>query len=267
MIVLDPAVGRLTGRDTGPGRFARAGGDLRRVPRRPAPPQPGARPPRPHRRRVGGRHPRAPRPRALPRQPQQRKAGLRPRRGGRGTGCAGGPRERQRRAARPRRGHRRARHQRRGPAPRRPPARARCRRRGDGRRRRRLPTRRRRRHKIKKDDAGGVPDPIALERTADVLAEVVAALRPRVGGRSSSVSPRRPAMPPARSSTTRAPSSRARAATSSWSTRSATARPSRSTTTRLSCSGRDGSLTEVPEGAKRTVAEAVWDSVVPLLHA
>jgi phosphopantothenoylcysteine decarboxylase/phosphopantothenate--cysteine ligase len=29
-------------------------------------------------------------------------------------------------------------------------------------------------HKIKKDDAGGVPAPIALERTADVLAEVVA---------------------------------------------------------------------------------------------
>jgi len=28
-------------------------------------------------------------------------------------------------------------------------------------------------HKIKKDDAGGVPDPIALERTADVLAELV----------------------------------------------------------------------------------------------
>ena len=29
-------------------------------------------------------------------------------------------------------------------------------------------------HKIKKDDTGGVPAPIALERTADVLAEVVA---------------------------------------------------------------------------------------------
>jgi phosphopantothenoylcysteine decarboxylase / phosphopantothenate---cysteine ligase len=28
-------------------------------------------------------------------------------------------------------------------------------------------------HKIKKDDAGSVPDPVALERTADVLAEVV----------------------------------------------------------------------------------------------
>jgi phosphopantothenoylcysteine decarboxylase/phosphopantothenate--cysteine ligase len=28
-------------------------------------------------------------------------------------------------------------------------------------------------HKIKKDDVGGVPDPIALERTADVLAELV----------------------------------------------------------------------------------------------
>jgi phosphopantothenoylcysteine decarboxylase/phosphopantothenate--cysteine ligase len=32
-------------------------------------------------------------------------------------------------------------------------------------------------HKIKKDDSGGVPDPVALERTADVLAEVVAARR------------------------------------------------------------------------------------------
>jgi phosphopantothenoylcysteine decarboxylase/phosphopantothenate--cysteine ligase len=30
------------------------------------------------------------------------------------------------------------------------------------------------RHKIKKDDAGGVPAPVVLERTADVLAEVVA---------------------------------------------------------------------------------------------
>jgi phosphopantothenoylcysteine decarboxylase/phosphopantothenate--cysteine ligase len=29
-------------------------------------------------------------------------------------------------------------------------------------------------HKIKKDDSGGVPAPIALERTADVLAELVA---------------------------------------------------------------------------------------------
>jgi phosphopantothenoylcysteine decarboxylase/phosphopantothenate--cysteine ligase len=29
-------------------------------------------------------------------------------------------------------------------------------------------------HKIKKDDSGGAPDPIALERTADVLAELVA---------------------------------------------------------------------------------------------
>jgi phosphopantothenoylcysteine decarboxylase/phosphopantothenate--cysteine ligase len=28
-------------------------------------------------------------------------------------------------------------------------------------------------HKIKKDDAGSVPDPVVLERTADVLAEVV----------------------------------------------------------------------------------------------
>ena len=128
------------------------------------------------RRRHRRRHPRAARPGALPGQPQQRQAGLRARR-------APPPRAAPRsRSSRPtsslpdpagatvvRVG--RAEELRQAVlAPR-----GRRRRRGHGRRRRRLPSGRpSAEHKIKKDDDGGVPAPIALERTADVLAELVA---------------------------------------------------------------------------------------------
>ena len=121
-------------------------------------------------------------------------------------------------------------------------------------------------HKIKKDDTGGVPDPIALERTADVLAEVVAA-RDAEGRRQVVVG---------------------FAAETGDSTGSVLDH-GRAKLARKGCDllvvnevgdgkafevahnevvvlGADGSLTEVPEGAKRAVAEAVWDAVVPLLH-
>ncbi len=111
-----------------------------------------------------------------------------------------------------------------------------------------------------------MPDPIALERTADVLAEVVAA-RDAEGRRQVVVG---------------------FAAETGDSTGSVLDH-GRAKLARKGCDllvvnevgdgkafevdhnevvvlGADGSLTEVPEGAKRAVAEAVWDAVVPLLH-
>ena len=121
-------------------------------------------------------------------------------------------------------------------------------------------------HKIKKDDTGGVPDPIALERTADVLAEVVAA-RTAEGRRQVVVG----------------------FAAETGDATGSVLDHARAKLARKGCDllvvnevgdgkafevdhnevvvlGADGSLTEVPEGAKRAVAEAVWDAVVPLLH-
>jgi phosphopantothenoylcysteine decarboxylase/phosphopantothenate--cysteine ligase len=121
-------------------------------------------------------------------------------------------------------------------------------------------------HKIKKDDAGGVPAPIALERTADVLAEVV---------------------------TTRAADGRAQVvvgfAAETGDDTGSVLDHARAKLARKGCDllvvnevgdgkafevdhnevvvlGADGSVTEVPEGSKRAVAEAVWDAVVPLLQ-
>lgn len=121
-------------------------------------------------------------------------------------------------------------------------------------------------HKIKKDDAGGVPDPIALERTADVLAEVVAA-RAAEGRRQVVVG----------------------FAAETGDASGSVLDHGRAKLARKGCDllvvnevgdgkafevdhnevvvlGADGSFIEVPEGSKRAVAEAVWDSVVPLLH-
>ena len=81
-VVLDPASGRLTGKDTGPGRLPDPAeiAELARLllerPDRAAPRPRGA-----ARRRVGGRHPRGARPRPLPRQPVVGAAGLRARAG------------------------------------------------------------------------------------------------------------------------------------------------------------------------------------------
>ena len=183
-LVLEPAVGRLTGADTGTGPAARAGRDprpcgaccvLARGARRR---RPGRAPGRRHRRR----HPRAARPGALPGQPVQRPAGLRARRVGRG------PRRRGRRSSpptsrcadpagvdgRPRSARaeelRAAVHR----------GRRRRRRRRDGRRGRPTSGRPSRgRAKIKKDDAA-TPAPVALEPNPDVLAELVADA-PRAG--------------------------------------------------------------------------------------
>ena len=78
-VVIEPAVGRLTGVDTGKGRLpdpAEIFEVCRRVLARGVR---GAGPRRPARRRQRRWHPRAPRPGALPRQPLLRQAGLRPR--------------------------------------------------------------------------------------------------------------------------------------------------------------------------------------------
>ena len=69
------------------GQAARARRDLRDLPGRARPRRGGARPGRPHRRRVRGWHPRAARPGALPRQPVVRSAGRRPGARGRGHGA------------------------------------------------------------------------------------------------------------------------------------------------------------------------------------
>ncbi|MFN8157946.1 MAG: phosphopantothenoylcysteine decarboxylase [Candidatus Nanopelagicales bacterium] len=71
-------------------------------------------------------------------------------------------------------------------------------------------------HKIKKDDSGSVPPPIVLERTADVLAELVArrdagSLAQVVVGFAAETGDAEGAC-----STTAGPSSPARAATCSW---------------------------------------------------
>ena len=75
-IVIDPAVGRLTGADTGPGRLpdpAEIFEVCRRVLRRPVPRDLAG----PQRRRLRRRHPRGHRPGPLHRQPLLRPAGLR----------------------------------------------------------------------------------------------------------------------------------------------------------------------------------------------
>ena len=142
-LVIEPASGRLTGADSGPGRlpepaelFAAA---LRVADRGPA--RAGARPGRPQRPGVGGRDPRGPRSRPVPRQPLVGPAGLR---AGRHRGQPrrpGDPGRRQHRAARP--GGRAGHPGRLRPRPaRQDPGRGgRRRRHRDGRRRGRLPAR------------------------------------------------------------------------------------------------------------------------------
>ena len=90
VVVIEPAVGRLTGADTGKGRLPDPA-EIFAVARARAAARPRSRPRRPARRGHRRRHPRAARPGALPRQPLVRQAGLRPgahRRGPRRAGDA-----------------------------------------------------------------------------------------------------------------------------------------------------------------------------------
>jgi phosphopantothenoylcysteine decarboxylase / phosphopantothenate---cysteine ligase len=122
-------------------------------------------------------------------------------------------------------------------------------------------------HKIKKDDAGGVPDPVLLERTADVLAELVAR-RDSTGVAQVVVG----------------------FAAETGDGQGSVLDHARAKLARKGCDllvvnevgggkgfevdhnevvllGSDGSTTAVPEGSKAQIADAVWDAVVPLLRA
>ena len=164
---IEPAVGRLTGADTGKGRLpdpaeifavGTAAAARGRSPRRPG---------RPARRGHRRRHPRAARPGAVPRQPVLGQAGVRVRPHRRGPGRPGHADRGQRRPARS--GRRRPWS---GSAPPRSCARPRWRRRpdadvgGDGGRAGRLPARpSTRRRKIKKSDDGDGADARSWSRT------------------------------------------------------------------------------------------------------
>ena len=145
-LVVEPAVGRLTGADSGKGRlpdpdeiFAICQDVLAHGVAR-------ARPGRPDRRRLRGWHPRAARPGALPRQPVAPVGRASPWRGRRGQGCRGDPRRRQRLAARPGRRQGGPGRDHRGAARRRGVGGGVGRRRRDGGRARRLPPPRRHGH-------------------------------------------------------------------------------------------------------------------------
>jgi 3-polyprenyl-4-hydroxybenzoate decarboxylase len=137
--VLDPASGRLTGADTGPGRLPEPAEIFEAATRllagRSVAPDLAGR----HVVVSAGRHPRAPRPGALPRQPVLRPAGLRAGRDRPGTRRRGHSGRRQRRAPGPRRGQGGAGGVRRRAAGRRARGRRRRGRGGDGGRGRRLP--------------------------------------------------------------------------------------------------------------------------------
>jgi phosphopantothenoylcysteine decarboxylase/phosphopantothenate--cysteine ligase len=120
-------------------------------------------------------------------------------------------------------------------------------------------------HKIKKDDDGGVPEPIALERTADVLAEVVAA-RAAQGRRQVVVGF---AAETGDASGTVLDHARAKLARKGCDllvvNEVGDGKAFEVDRNEVVVLGADGSHLEVPEGSKRAVAEAVWDAVVPLL--
>ena len=219
VVVLDPASGRLTGADTGPGRLPEpdeifACRAARRWPARHA--EPGDLR-RPRRRRVSaggtrehldpvrflgnrssGRQGYALAATALgPRRRGHRwsSANVRPARPGRRQGRPGGV------GRRPAGGRARGR---------------RRRRRGrDGRRGRRLPAARRRSSTKIKKAAGGSPTGSLSSATRDILAELAAATAGPATARSWSASPPRPATPRATCWRTAGPSSPARAATCS----------------------------------------------------
>ena len=256
-VVIEPAVGRLTGADTGKGRLPDPGGDLRGLP-------PGAgpravtraRPGRPARRGQRRRHPRAARPGPLPRQPLLRQAGLRPgphRRRPRRPGHAG---RGQHRPARP--GGRRRRPGRDGRAAARGRAQGRRRRRrgGDGRRRRRLPARDATRPERSRRRTARSPtrSSSCAIRTSSRSCPPTGARRRPGGRRVRRRDRRRPRQRPDEAA-------RARAATCSSSTRSGERRTFGSEENAAVVLGADGSETPVPHGPKEALADIVWDLV------
>ncbi len=122
-------------------------------------------------------------------------------------------------------------------------------------------------HKIKKDESGAVPDPIVLERTADVLAalvvrrdtdglaQVVVGFAAETGDDSGSVLDH----------------GRAKLARKGCDllvvNEVGEAKGFESDDNEAVILGADGTSTVVPRASKQAVADAVWDTVVPRLHS
>ncbi len=120
-------------------------------------------------------------------------------------------------------------------------------------------------HKIKKDDAGGVPAPIALERTADVLAEVVA--RRDAAGSAQVVVGFAAETGDAEGGVL--DHGRAKLARKGCDllvvNEVGAGRGFETDDNEVVVLGADGSATEVARAAKEAIADAVWDRVVALL--
>jgi len=120
-------------------------------------------------------------------------------------------------------------------------------------------------HKIKKDDIGGVPEPIALERTVDVLAEAVAR---RDAASSGQVVVGFAAETGDREGTV-LDHGRAKLARKGCDLLVVNdvgeGKAFDTDVNEAVILGKDGSVVHVPQTSKQAVADAVWDAVVPLL--
>jgi phosphopantothenoylcysteine decarboxylase/phosphopantothenate--cysteine ligase len=120
--------------------------------------------------------------------------------------------------------------------------------------------------KIKKDDVGGVPEPIALERTVDVLAEVVA--RRDAAGIAQVVVGF--AAETGDADGTVLDHARAKLARKGCDllvvNEVGEGKAFETDVNEVVVLGRDGASVHVPPASKTAVADAVWDAVVPLLQ-
>jgi phosphopantothenoylcysteine decarboxylase/phosphopantothenate--cysteine ligase len=121
-------------------------------------------------------------------------------------------------------------------------------------------------HKIKKDDAGGVPEPVALERTVDVLAELVAR-RDAAGGHQVVVGFAAETGDPQGSVLEHARAKLARKGCDLLVVNEVGEGKGFGTDdNEVVVLGSDGSMVEVARASKQAVSEAVWDSVAARLR-
>ncbi len=120
-------------------------------------------------------------------------------------------------------------------------------------------------HKIKKDESGAVPEPIALERTVDVLAELVAR-RDAAGSGQVVVGF---AAETGDSDATVLDHARAKLARKGCDllvvNEVGEGKAFETDVNEVVILGKDGATAHVPLTSKQAVADAVWDAVVPLL--
>jgi phosphopantothenoylcysteine decarboxylase/phosphopantothenate--cysteine ligase len=120
-------------------------------------------------------------------------------------------------------------------------------------------------HKIKKDDSGGVPEPIALERTVDVLAELVARRDAAgsgqvvVGFAAETGDPDATVLDHARAKLAR------KGCDLLVVNEVGEGKAFETDVNEVVILGRNGATGHVPLTSKQAVADAVWDAVVPLL--